>query len=298
MHTTRRIPTAIVIRPLSLGALAVATATATCGLAWADGPLNLTGWTLFDPDGNWSASNPTPTSIRLDEQKSSQVVHPGWVVSDFTLAAVSVIEFELSVAAGTGDDDPIGFGFSYLDGAHSYLLDWKRSTQTFNWGQQVVINDDTAEQGLKIKRIDGGYTWDGLWGGTDGMGVSTIAGPTGGPWVAGTTYQFRLELSPGRIVVLRDGRLLFDVTDSGYAGGAGSIALYGFSQDNIILNNVFITPPPTVCPADFTGDGQVNAADLAVLLGAWANAGGDLTGDGTTNAADLSVLLGAWGPCP
>ncbi len=54
----------------------------------------------------------------------------------------------------------------------------------------------------------------------------------------------------------------------------------------------------TACPADLDGNGQVDAADLAALLGAWATHAGDVTGDGTTDAADLAVLLGAWGPCP
>ncbi len=51
------------------------------------------------------------------------------------------------------------------------------------------------------------------------------------------------------------------------------------------------------CGADLDGDGMVNAADLAVLLGAWGSAIADLDGDGTTNAADLTMLLGAWGVC-
>ncbi len=51
------------------------------------------------------------------------------------------------------------------------------------------------------------------------------------------------------------------------------------------------------CPADLDGDGDVDAADLAVLLGAWGAAGGDLNGSGSTDGADLAVLLGAWGPC-
>jgi hypothetical protein len=46
--------------------------------------------------------------------------------------------------------------------------------------------------------------------------------------------------------------------------------------------------------ADLDGDGVVNAADLAILLGAWGTAGADLDGDGTTDAADLAILLGAW----
>lgn len=55
------------------------------------------------------------------------------------------------------------------------------------------------------------------------------------------------------------------------------------------------------CAADLNDDGGVNAADLALLLGAWGpNPGGvaDLNGDDQVNAADLALLLGAWGPCP
>lgn len=54
------------------------------------------------------------------------------------------------------------------------------------------------------------------------------------------------------------------------------------------------------CAADFTGDGLINSADLASLLGAWGSDPGqaDLNGDGLVNAADLAALLGAWGPCP
>lgn len=58
--------------------------------------------------------------------------------------------------------------------------------------------------------------------------------------------------------------------------------------------------PP--CPADFTGDGVVGAADLGSLLGSWGPCAGcpqDLAGnDGVVGAADLGTLLGSWGPCP
>ena len=56
--------------------------------------------------------------------------------------------------------------------------------------------------------------------------------------------------------------------------------------------------PAPACPADLNGDGNVSAADLAFLLGAWGTAGADLDGDGTTGAPDLSAMLNAWGPCP
>ncbi len=52
--------------------------------------------------------------------------------------------------------------------------------------------------------------------------------------------------------------------------------------------------------ADIDDSGQVDAADLAVLLGAWGPNPGhtaDLNGDGSVDAADLAQLLGQWGPC-
>jgi choice-of-anchor B domain-containing protein len=52
---------------------------------------------------------------------------------------------------------------------------------------------------------------------------------------------------------------------------------------------------PTAILGDLDGNGTVDAADLAVLLGQWGQKGSaDLDGDGTVNAADLAVLLGAW----
>lgn len=62
-----------------------------------------------------------------------------------------------------------------------------------------------------------------------------------------------------------------------------------------------ITPQPVPCPADLDGNGMVDGADLAILLGAWGPCPGifcppDLDGNGFVGAADLAILLGAWGP--
>ncbi len=70
----------------------------------------------------------------------------------------------------------------------------------------------------------------------------------------------------------------------------------GLSHD-VNLNNV---PDVCDCRADFTGDMIVEAADLAILLGAWGEskrAHGDLTADGNVDASDLAILLGSWGSC-
>ena len=58
---------------------------------------------------------------------------------------------------------------------------------------------------------------------------------------------------------------------------------------------------PTQCPADFDDSGDVDAADLAELLGSWGPCVGcpaDLDDDGDVDATDLAMLLGTWGDCP
>ncbi|MGA1708115.1 MAG: dockerin type I domain-containing protein [Phycisphaerales bacterium] len=69
---------------------------------------------------------------------------------------------------------------------------------------------------------------------------------------------------------------------SGTAAFAGSIDAFG-AIDSV--------------PGDLNGDGIVNGADLAILLGSWGDGGvpADLNGDGIVNGADLSILLGEWG---
>jgi len=54
------------------------------------------------------------------------------------------------------------------------------------------------------------------------------------------------------------------------------------------------------CLADQNDDGVVDAADLALVLGAWGSSGdtGDIDQNGTVDAADLAAVLGAWGRCP
>jgi len=65
------------------------------------------------------------------------------------------------------------------------------------------------------------------------------------------------------------------------------------------FDDVQLDATSTIVPADLNGDGVVNGADLAIVLGAWSTNGGgtgaDINGDGTVNGADLAVVLGSWG---
>ncbi len=83
---------------------------------------------------------------------------------------------------------------------------------------------------------------------------------------------------------------------------AGSV-ICGNTPDNVV-GPYLIQGSATVCDceADMSGNGQVDAADLGILLSVWgtapADGQGDLNHDGFVSAADLSALLTKWGPCP
>jgi hypothetical protein len=100
---------------------------------------------------------------------------------------------------------------------------------------------------------------------------------------------------PGEIVLSIDGSAL------AASGWSGTIEIE-VSDENVpgetyaaLAVELAISVEPSGSPADLNGDGFVNGADLAMLLGQWGGAGsGDLTGDGIVNGADLAILLGAW----
>jgi hypothetical protein len=55
------------------------------------------------------------------------------------------------------------------------------------------------------------------------------------------------------------------------------------------------------CPSDVNLDGQVNGADLSLVLSNWGPCAGaclyDLNRDGVVNGSDLAAVLSNWGPC-
>jgi hypothetical protein len=54
------------------------------------------------------------------------------------------------------------------------------------------------------------------------------------------------------------------------------------------------------CTGDLNDDAKRDAADLAILLGAWGRCGScaaDINLDGMVDASDIAILLGAWGNC-
>ena len=154
-----------------------------------------------------------------------------------------------------------------------------------------------------------------------------IDAKTGALTATGSFFAMGIQGSLGEIAVLDD--LVF-AADRDTIDDPRGVRTYRINADGSFTSTAPIAdtqgvspnsiatwgPAPALCVADFVSsdtfapppDGQVDAADLAFLLGEWgANPGSaaDIVDaatfapppDGTVDAADLAFLLGAWGAC-
>jgi hypothetical protein len=86
----------------------------------------------------------------------------------------------------------------------------------------------------------------------------------------------------------------------GGIGGGGNLGEPRFVNFDFVGGDQFFVVEAPAAPVlgDLDGDGSVNGADLAILLGSWGPCKGcsaDFNGDNVVDGADLAVLLGAWG---
>lgn len=135
----------------------------------------------------------------------------------------------------------------------------------------------------------------------------------GNPCTIGGTLDIRLVDLGGGIYEPPVGKSFTILQASGANSIAGSFAtvlpsfvpgkVYHWSVSTTSTQSTIVTAKVAdivPCPGELTGDGVVDAADLAVLLGAWGPCPGcnaDFDGDGAVGGSDLAVLLGAWGNC-
>ena len=94
-----------------------------------------------------------------------------------------------------------------------------------------------------------------------------------------------------------------DASDVPSISATGRVVAFASSATNLIIGDANGAwdvvgrerwPSP---PGDINGDGVVDGADLAMLLGSWGPCAGcpaDINGDGIVNGADLGILLGNW----
>ena len=152
------------------------------------------------------------------------------------------------------------------EGYHIYRLQWTPTTiRTFIDGQQVWVMDISDPGAMSGQEFHAPHF--------------LIVNLAVGGWFPGIT-------DPAQITATFPAMYLVDY-----------IRIY--DNGHTILSGPGIDP---ACSGDLDDDGQVDAGDLGLLIGAWDTdgstvPGSDIDGDGQVDAGDLGLLVGAWGPC-
>jgi hypothetical protein len=134
-------------------------------------------------------------------------------------------------------------------------------------GEVTISTCGSGAAGARLAIYDGDCPSAGVLAGCD----NNSAGCAGGG------ASVTVDAVAGQFFLIRVG-------SSGGAGGAGSLTVGCTTVAE--------------CPADLNSDGQVNAQDIAILLGNFGGTGvGDINADGAVGAQDLAALLSAFGPC-
>jgi len=88
-----------------------------------------------------------------------------------------------------------------------------------------------------------------------------------------------------------------------FRGSMDDLRIYSRALTGLEIRTLIEIGQPPACPADISGNGAVDAVDLAAVLSSWGNVptgktNADVNRDGIVDAIDLAEVLGAWGVCP
>lgn len=158
----------------------------------------------------------------------------------------------LRVSSSGGDDDFIGFVLGFQPGdstnpnADYLLIDWKRGTQSYNFGAPSLSSGGSALRGLAASRVFGIPDADEFWqhanldGTPETAGLEELArgitlGNSG--WAFNTEYEFFFDFGPENLQVWVDGVLQFDLTGNFNNGRFG---FYNFSQAAVTYSTFLV----------------------------------------------------------
>ena len=115
--------------------------------------------------------------------------------------------------------------------------------------------------------------------------------------VAEQAFDCRVDAEDGVVFIdnFAIDQIVFEVDPASLPSGVNSVTLIA----DVDLSNVSMTGAyiPDSVFGDLNGDGQVNSADIGLLIAKWGPCKGcpeDLNGDGEVNSADLGLLIAAW----
>ena len=180
------------------------------------------------------------------------------------------------------DDDFFGFvvGFNGGDstnaGAEYLLIDWKKSTQDFNFSGDSTSPGGEAEVGLRLSRVTGIPDCDEFWqhadldGTPDASGVEELqkGASKGDSGYDRQNYEFVIDFGSGSIEVYLDGRLELDLDGEFSDGRFGAYAMLHNSATFWDFSYTDGSFPSITVPVDQPGSVTLssNTSEVGVAL--------------------------------
>jgi len=121
--------------------------------------------------------------------------------------------------------------------------------------------------------------------------------------IDGTSFSSPYVASLAALILSRNSSLTSSQVEVIIRQSTTDMSTSGFDNQTgwgMVNANEALLDTPLPCESDLNGDGQVNGADLSVLLSQWGtclNCSSDLNESGQVDGADLSILLSSWGSC-
>jgi hypothetical protein len=253
------------------------------------------GFSVESKASGW-ANNPcfvpiqNPTPIAVSQRVHIALVHNQGVQRLYVDGRQVASSAECSIFSGGGSNMSLG-AFVYIGqpssnywAAAPVAIDWLRVSSSVRYSSDFVppreasIESDTSTE--LLLKFDGQTPWTDLSGNCTlypGQGVSGGTVPTLSTDCNGNEIPDEVEL---------------------LSAGADS------NSDGVLDACQCSANPqlPDCCPGDLNGDGQIDGADISVILAFWGPnpvfPAADTNRDGAVNGADLAEVLTNWGTCP
>lgn len=201
---------------------------------------------------------------------------PTLFYSDFTAFGTKVTG-TINVTNAGGDDDYIGFALGFGAGdstnasADYLLVDWKRGTQSFEFGAPSSSPGGPAFAGLAVSRVTGIPDADEFWQHANLSGTGAVSGleelargSTLGNvgWGLATAYEFTFDFGPNNLQVFVNGVMEIDITGT---FNDGYLAFYNFSQAGVTYSAFDLEEGSFPDPGD-NGSGPVGVPEPGSII--------------------------------
>lgn len=218
--------------------------------------------------------------------------HDGGTPTLFDFFKLTVFNFAAGAAGDQQRRDIVAFLLSFDTGTHASVgaqasMGGAASNGTTRRNQLVTIANAGSSQltaRTVVAGVERGYLYQGGAFQTDVAGETQTLAGLDALASAGSVVTYTLVPNGTGLRALdRDG--------DGFRDGDERIACSNPADPS--------STPNSTCRYDLVGaDGNIDGADLALLLANWGGAGaGDLNCDGIVGGADLAIMLGVWGAC-